>query len=69
MKNIKSIFLGALVMSGLVFWLVGCVGEVGVGGGYYGRPWYNDGPWFDGPGWGAPVGRVGIDIHPPGFRR
>ena len=65
MKNIKSILLSILAMSGLLFALVGCVAEVGGGGG----PWYHDGPWFDGPGWGAPRGGGGFEVHPPGFRR
>jgi hypothetical protein len=68
MNNIKSTLLGILAASGLLSLLVGCVADVG--GGYRGGgPWYHDGPWIDGPGWGAPRGGVQVDIHPPGFRR
>jgi hypothetical protein len=69
MKPIKKILLFTLVLSGLQFWLGGCVAEVG-GRGHYGGPWYHDGPWMNGGRWGGgPRGRVDIDIHPPGFRR
>ena len=65
MKAIKRNFLRTLAWFGLFFGLAGCVAEVGGGG-----PWYHDGPWMDGPGWGrGPVGSVNIDVHPPGFRR
>ncbi|HSY53604.1 MAG TPA: hypothetical protein VNW23_06990 [Opitutaceae bacterium] len=75
MKNIKKILLGTLVLFSLQFGLGGCVAEV-EGGGYYGDPWYHDGPWLDGGGWDhdrgrrdyGPHDRVDIDIHPPGFR-
>jgi hypothetical protein len=69
MKNIKSILLSILALSGLLLALVGCVAEVGGDGRGGGGMWYNDGPWFDGPGWGAPRGGRGIEVHPPGFRR
>jgi hypothetical protein len=70
MKNITKHLVSALVLSGLLFGLVGCIGYVGGGGHYAGGPWYHDGPWMDGPGWGGgPGGHVDIDIHPPGFRR
>ena len=65
MKDIKRLLLGIIFLSGLLFALVGCVAEVGGGGG----PWYHDGPWMDGGGWRGPRGGVGVDIHPPGFRR
>jgi hypothetical protein len=69
MKNLKNILLGALILAGLQFGLSGCVAEVG-GGGRGGGPWYHDGPWMDGGHWGGgPRGGVGIDVHPPGFRR
>jgi hypothetical protein len=60
MKDMKKILLNAIVMSGLLFLLAGCIGVVGGRGG----GWYHDGPWMDGPRFGG-----GIDIHPPGFRR
>ena len=70
MNNITKFRISALVLSGLLFGLVGCVGYVEGRGHYSSGPWYHEGPWMDGPGW---VGRrgpeVGIDIHPPGFRR
>ena len=59
--------LKGLALSALLILLAGCVGEVD--GGYGRGPWYHDGPWMDGPGWGRPGVGVGIDIHPPGFRR
>jgi hypothetical protein len=67
MKTITKLFLFTLVVSGLQFGLAGCVGEVGVDGGYHGGGWYHDGPWVDGGGWGR-GGRVDVDIHPPGRR-
>jgi hypothetical protein len=70
MKKIKNILLGALILLGLQFGLAGCVAEVDGGGHYGGGPWYHDGPWMDGGHWGGgPRGGVGIDVHPPGFRR
>jgi hypothetical protein len=62
-------FLKLLALTSLVVTLAACVGEVD--GDYYGRrdPWYHDGPWMDGPGWGRPEIGVGIEVHPPGFRR
>jgi len=71
MKKLSLLLLGALALFGLQFGLAGCVADVG-GGGYYGGggPWYHDGPWMDGGRWGGGSrGGVGIDIHPPGFRR
>jgi hypothetical protein len=62
MKNIKKHFVGGLLLFGLLFGLLGCIVPGGGGG-----PWYHDGPWFDGPGWGG--GWRGVDVHPPGFRR
>jgi hypothetical protein len=70
MKKITTILLGILVWAGLQFGLGGCIAEVGGRGYYGGGPWYHDGPWMDGGRWGGgPRGGVGIDIHPPGFRR
>ena len=73
MKFTTKSLLFALVITGLQFGLSGCVGEVGVDGGYYGGyrgdPWYHDGRWMDGGRWDAPRGTVNIDIHPPGRRR
>jgi hypothetical protein len=70
MKNLKTLLLGGVIAAGLSFVLGGCIAEVG-GRGYYRRdPWYNDGPWMDGGRWGeGPRIGVGIDLHPPGFRR
>jgi len=66
MNKFTLLFLGALAFGGSLLVFTGCVADVG-GGGYYrgGGPWYHDGPWMDG---GPRVG-VGIDLHPPGFRR
>jgi hypothetical protein len=70
MKTTYKIVLTALVLSGVQFVLAGCVADVGVEGGYRGGgPWYHDGGWMDGGRWGGPRGGVGIDLHPPGFRR
>ena len=70
MKKRTKILLVILAWSGLQFGLGGCVAEVGGRGYYGGGPWYHDGPWMDGGRWGGgPRGGVGIDIHPPGFRR
>jgi len=70
MKNIKILLLGTLIVAGLPFGLGGCIADVGGRGYYRGDPWYHDGPWMDGGGWGGgPRIGVGIDIHPPGFRR
>jgi hypothetical protein len=70
MKNIKTILLGLLILSGLQLGLGGCVAEVSGRGYSDGGPWYHDGPWMDGGRWGGgPRGGVAIDVHPPGFRR
>jgi hypothetical protein len=68
MKSTTKIILTALVVTGFQFALAGCVADVGVEGGYRGG-WYRDGGWMDGGRWGGPRGGVGIDLHPPGFRR
>ena len=70
MKANSMMFFRTLVWAGLLAGLAGCVAEVGGGDRYGGGPWYHEGPWMDGPGWGGRRGpEVGIDIHPPGFRR
>jgi len=70
MKHFKKILLGTLVLLGLQWGPMGCVGEVGGGGYYREGPWYHDGPWMDGGRWGGgPRVGVDIDVHPPGFRR
>jgi hypothetical protein len=67
MKISKQICVSSFVLFGLVIGLAGCVAEVGGRGG---GPWYHDGPWMDGGRWGGgPRVGVGINIHPPGFRR
>jgi peptidoglycan hydrolase-like protein with peptidoglycan-binding domain len=72
MKNIKKILLGTVILAGVQFGLGGCIADVESRGYYRRDPWYNDGPWMDGGRWGEGprigVG-VGIDLHPPGFRR
>ena len=73
MNSTRKILLGALALAGLQFALLSCVGpgyvETGV---YYGggpRPWFNDGPWFDGHrGYydhGGGGGRADVYISPP----
>jgi hypothetical protein len=69
MKTTYKIVLAALVLSGVQFALAGCVADVGVGGGGYRGGWYHDGGWMDGGRWGGGRGGVGLDLHPPGFRR
>ena len=69
MKSIRKIFLPALFLISLGLGLGSCVGYVderpgyyGHGHGYYGRdPWFNDGPWMDGPR--GYIG-IGIGVHP-----
>ncbi len=66
MKNIRKILLGALILVGLQFVLIGCLVGVGVRGGRGGGGvWFQDGPWMDGGRGGYGHG----DIHPPGMRR
>lgn len=60
MKDIKKLRPSILILTGLLFALAGCV----VAGGGRG-PWYHDGPWMN----GGPRVAVGVDIHPPGYRR
>jgi hypothetical protein len=70
MKTSTKLLLTALVVTGFQFALTGCVAEVGGRGYYGGGPWYHDGGWMDGGRWGGgPRVGVGIDVHPPGFRR
>ena len=76
MKTTIKLLLLTHVISGLQFGLSGCVGEVGVDGGYvggyYGGPWFHDGGWMDGGRWGGGHGgggHGGGGIHPPGHRR
>ena len=70
MKTTYKILLTALVVTGFQFAFVGCVADVGVRGGYYGGgPWYHDGGWMDGGRYGHSRGGVGLELHPPGFRR
>ena len=63
MKNRNKAILRGVAFLALQLVLAGCIGVVGERGRGRG-PWVHDGPWMDGPRVG-----VGIDIHPPGFRR
>jgi hypothetical protein len=70
MKTSNQIYVSSFVLFGLLIGLAGCVAEVGGRGSYGGGPWYHDGPWMDGGRWGGgPRVGVGVNIHPPGFRR
>jgi len=61
MKDMKKLRPSILILTGLLLALAGCVVRGGGGGG----PWYHDGPWMN----GGPRVAVGVDIHPPGYRR
>jgi hypothetical protein len=70
MKHVSLLLFGLLLAGGLQLALGGCVAEVDGPGIYGGDHWYHDGPWMDGGRWGGGArAGVGIDIHPPGFRR
>ena len=70
MKNATKILLACAALCGVQLLLTACVAEVSGPGYYEGGAWFHDGPWMDGGGWrgGGRVG-VGVDIHPPHFRR